>query len=77
MPIYVYRYTTADGETKTVERVFRMSERPDEIRVRDGGQEYLAFHAIQAPGIQGVSNREEHRLNPSDLPPVDYTPPAR
>jgi hypothetical protein len=72
MLTYVYRYVTDSGEIKYVERRFRMSERPDNITVEDTGTTYTAVHVIQAPGIQGMINRESHKNNPSDLPPANW-----
>jgi hypothetical protein len=69
MPIYIYKFSTPDGD-RTVERVFPMSSYPQEITVQEGDEVYTAklTPALTArmAGNWAVKNMA------SDLPPENH-----
>lgn len=46
MPTYEFRYTDAEGVSRTVERRFNMSEAPQTIVVQDGEEVFMATRII-------------------------------
>ena len=49
MPIHEYRYTNYEGQTKTVERLFKMGKAPKTITVEEGDEVYTAERIMSAP----------------------------
>lgn len=69
MALYEFEYTNIEGQTKRVERRFKMSERPDTIQVQEGDEIYTAKFVISA---HARMSRNWDSYEPSDLPPVNH-----
>jgi len=70
MPIYEYRFVDVEGNTRTVERTFRMSEYPQEIIVQDGEEVYTA--ALTVSRNASMASNWGQWYTPSDLPATNH-----
>lgn len=67
MPFYEYRYTTVQGQSRVVERKFKMGEAPETVVVQDGDEVYTAERIISLTAR--MATNWEVKDTVSDLPP--------